>query len=65
MKITGYQTNPLKKSYYNLLLKKNTELLKEGKTPDIWNSKNKMLFKQESLVQLKLDEIAFINSMKE
>jgi hypothetical protein len=46
-----------KRKYYEVILTKNLQILKEGKIPENWTKKNKNLFRQENLVQLKLEEI--------
>ena len=53
-KITGYQSNPIKREYYKQILHKNLQLIKANKIPKNWNKKNQDLFKQEMQIQLKL-----------
>lgn len=43
-----------KRNYYEIILKNNLQLLKQGKIPETWKVKNKEIFRQENLVQLKL-----------
>lgn len=46
-----------KRKYYEVILTKNLQILKEGKIPESWTKKNKTLFRQENLVQLKLEDV--------
>ena len=43
-----------RRRYYESLLLKNLSLLKQGAVPETWKPKNKEMFRQENLVQLKL-----------
>ena len=59
MKITGYQrSNPIKAEHYKKLLQKNLQALINGNIPINWCEKNKEMFRQENLIQLKLPLIA-------
>jgi hypothetical protein len=46
-----------KRKYYEIILQKNLQTLKEGKIPESWTKKNKTLFRQENLIQLKLEDV--------
>jgi len=54
MRITGYQSNPIKSERYKKILQENTLALKNGEIPKNWSQINKELFRQEKLKQLDL-----------
>jgi hypothetical protein len=50
-----------KRKYYEVILQKNLQTLKEGKVPETWKSKNKEMFRQENMIQLQLtDKLLYI-----
>jgi len=56
-RITSFQRhNPTKAEYYKKQLQANTQALKNGKVPESWKPINKLLFKQDNKIQVKLLE---------